>query len=187
MSGIADFPLSDLGRREVALLTSALVRCGERFAAIFTSPLMRARETALPLAEAGLGELVVVDALREIDCGELEGVEIEEVKCRYPELWAANLRQDDPDFCWPGGERYNAFRARCVDALKMLAVQHPGERLAVVTHAGVISQMLGVLAGTSAAQWERFRPGNTAITELRVRGESGVVVRFDDREHLAPR
>jgi broad specificity phosphatase PhoE len=67
----------------------------------------------------------------------------------------------------------------------MVVASHPGERLAVVTHAGVVSQALGALARTSAARWESFRPGNTAITELRFRGEIGVVTRFDDRAHLA--
>ncbi|CAN5749340.1 hypothetical protein BH24GEM1_BH24GEM1_31730 [soil metagenome] len=53
-----------------------------------------------------------------------------------------------------------------------------------MTHAGVISQILGALAGTSPARWEAFRPGNAALTEIDWTRGSGTVLSFDDRAHL---
>lgn len=184
LSGVDDVPLSALGRSEASRLAAYLAARRERFAAIYTSPLSRARDTALPLVAAGLGEPVIVEDLREIDCGQLEGLEIEVVKRRHPELWAANLRQDDEDFRWPGGESYRAFRLRCLAAMRQLAARHAGERVAVVTHAGVVSQVIGASTGISAARWELHRPRNTSMTELQWQGETGRLVCFDGRPHL---
>jgi len=182
LSGRTDLPLSPRGRREVCLLRDRLA--GERFDGIYSSPLGRARDTAAALAGRGPA-LRVVKALQEIDCGRLEGRALDEVRRDFPALWSANQRQEDERFRWPGGESYREFRARCLGALRELARAHPGGRLAVVTHAGVISQVLGFLSGTGAARWEVGRPGTTALTELEWgRGGTGRVVRFDDRDHL---
>jgi broad specificity phosphatase PhoE len=184
MSGITDFRLSDVGRREAHQLARFLAARSDHFASICMSPLSRARDTALALVAAGLGEPVTVEDLREIDCGAFEGLELELVKRRHPDLWAANLRQDDEDFRWPRGESYRAFRTRCLGAVRELAARHRGERIAVVTHAGVVSQIVGSIAGTSAARWDLHRPGNTAVTELHWEGDTGTIARFDDRSHL---
>jgi alpha-ribazole phosphatase/probable phosphoglycerate mutase len=54
----------------------------------------------------------------------------------------------------------------------------------IFTHAGVVNQILGAIAGQSPARWENFRPHNTALTVVEWFGESGRAVQFDDREHL---
>jgi broad specificity phosphatase PhoE len=184
MSGWTDLPLTERGWHQAKLLRRRL-EAGAPFAAIYTSPLQRARDTALGLYEAGLGPLRVREDLREIHCGEVDGRPVDEVQRHFSEYWEANLRQEDEDFRWPGGESYREFRERCLRAIRALAAAHPGERVAVVTHSGLISQVLGALHGLSPARWEPFRPDNTALTELDWSGEHGVLVRFDDRAHLA--
>jgi Histidine phosphatase superfamily (branch 1) len=80
-------------------------------------------------------------------------------------------------------------------ALCRIAAAHPGQRVVVVTHTGVITQALGALDGTAAARWEANRAGNASLTEVRWPagggpgalagpGDRGTVVRFDVREHL---
>jgi alpha-ribazole phosphatase/probable phosphoglycerate mutase len=108
---------------------------------------------------------------------------LEEVRRKYPGLWASNLRQSDEHFRWPGGESYHEFRERCLRAVAGLAARHRG-RIGVVTHAGVISQTLGALAGRSPAQWGPFRPGHTGITEIEWTTSGARVLRYDDRAHL---
>ncbi len=180
MSGWADVPLSPLGRAQARALRPRLA--GGRFAAIYTSPLDRARETAA-LAAPGRS-LIPCGALREIHCGEPDGLPIEEVKRRYAALWEANLRQDDEDFRWPGGESYRDFRARCAGAARRIAATHLGGRVLVFTHAGFISQVVGAVRGASPARWECFRPGNGSITVVDWEGDRGALVHFDDHEHL---
>jgi alpha-ribazole phosphatase/probable phosphoglycerate mutase len=107
---------------------------------------------------------------------------LDEVQRRFPDIWSANLRQDDLNFRWPGGESYRAFRGRCLDTVHELAATHRGRTVALVTHAGFISQILGFLHDASPAEWGQFRPGNTGVTEIT--WESGDLVVFDDRSHL---
>src|SRR5690606_10824863 len=116
----------------------------------------------------------------------MDGLSIAEVKRRYPGVWAANQRQDDPDFAWPGGESYRAFRERCLAEVEAIAAAHRGEQVLVVTHTGVVSQVVGFLRGASAACWECYRPGNASITEIAWDQRAGRLVRFDDRAHLDP-
>jgi alpha-ribazole phosphatase/probable phosphoglycerate mutase len=156
----------------------------EPFGAIYSSPLSRARDTAEALEEAGPGPARLWPALQEIDCGSLDGAPIPQVRTCFPKLWEANLRQTDENFRWPGGESYRELRYRCLRTVRILARAHRGERIALVTHAGVVSQVLGFLAGLSPACWGAFRPGTTGITELAWDRCGGTLLTFDDRAHL---
>jgi broad specificity phosphatase PhoE len=180
MSGWADVPLSPLGRWEAHALRRRIA--GASFLAVYTSPLQRASETAR-IAAPGRS-IIACDDLREIHCGEPDGLPIAEVKGRYAELWRANLRQDDEDFRWPGGESYRELRARCAAAVRRIAAAHPGGRVLVFTHAGFISQVLGAIHGMSPARWESFRPSNGSITVVDWEGDGGALVQFDDHDHL---
>lgn len=183
LSGLTDLPLSDQGRDEVRRLLERLRR-EPPFAAIYTSPLRRAYDTALAIADEGLGPLHECAGLQEIDCGDLDGLPLKEVERRVPDIWAANMRQDDECFRWPGGESYREFRCRCLRAIRAVARAHRGERIALVTHAGVVSQLLGAIHGLGAAQWERYRPMNTALTTVEWGCGFGRLVTFDDHAHL---
>jgi alpha-ribazole phosphatase/probable phosphoglycerate mutase len=183
MSGWTDTPLSELGRCEAELVAARLAAARE--AALYTSPLRRARDTAGAIAAAKGGVAEPVDELREIFCGAIDGRAVEEVQRAHPDLWARNLRQQDEGFRWPGGESYREFRARCAAAIAAIAARHLGGEAIVVTHAGVVSQVVGLLRGESAARWEPFRPGNGAITTLEWGQETRRVVTFDDRAHLS--
>ena len=184
--GRTDTVLSPLGKEQAGLVAE---RLGPALISvpIYSSPLCRAMRTVRGLAAAA-GSLVNVRAgLREIDCGGLEGMAISEVKRRHPLEWQQNLRHDDPDFRWPGGESYREFRRRCIAEIRDIAAAHSGGRAVVVTHSGVVSQVVGSLAGAGAERWDLFRPGNASITELLWGADGGTLVRFDDRSHLAPR
>ncbi|AUX32096.1 MULTISPECIES: histidine phosphatase family protein [Sorangium] len=183
MSGWTDTPLDARGREEAEALGRRLAR-GPAFDAVYASPLSRALETAR-IAAGAWGPVRTHDGLREIGCGDVDGAPIEEVKARHAALWEANLRQDDDDFRWPGGESYRELRARSLAAIGAIAAAHPGQRVLVVTHAGVIGQILGALHGVPAARWEPFRPGNASLTSLAWQGDRGVLLRFDDREHVS--
>jgi len=56
---------------------------------------------------------------------------------------------------------------------------HTGQRVVVVTHAGVISQMLGSQAGARPAQWQLFRPAPASVTVVCWRGRAGTLLHFD--------
>jgi broad specificity phosphatase PhoE len=184
LNGWHDVGLTTVGERQVVLLRGAFAG-GPPLDAAYASPLQREGATARALPPARRGAVRLLRAAREIGCGAADGLLAAEAQLRFPAHWAANLRQDDDAFRWPGGESCQAFRRRCVRLLDAIAARHPGERIALVTHAGVVATVLGAIAGIPPARWEPNRPGNTGVTELRWRRGGGEVVRFDDRSHLA--
>ena len=180
LCGSFDVPLSPSGRREVE---SLLRRVTGRNApdALFTSTLRRAVEVATALGQAWALRPEPAEWAREIHCGALEGTRIEQLQQRYPELWARNEAQTDETFAWPGGETYAQFRARILRGLEATAAVHAGRRVAVVTHAGVISQVLGVIRGRPASAWAPDRPDPLTATEITWwNGAPAAVLAFND-------
>src|SRR5574338_1559107 len=164
LCGALDLPLSQTGREEVREL--ALNGSRESANALYTSPLIRARDVATALGALWRIEPIVENGVSEIDCGRFEGMPIDALQKQYPELWAANLAQRDEDFAWPGGESYREFRSRVLRGVERIASAHQGAQVAIVTHAGVITQILGALRGRSPAAWEPDRPEPLTATEV---------------------
>jgi broad specificity phosphatase PhoE len=178
MSGWTDLPLSARGEREAQAIAAYLARI-VRPCVVYTSPLERALRTAAAIAEPCDAPIARIAGLREINCGQADGLTLAEVEERYPREWAKNLAQTDPDFRWPGGESYRELRVRAWTALAAIAALHPGECVVAVTHAGVISQVLGRMHGESAACWAAMRPRNASLTELVWSGDTARIARFD--------
>lgn len=178
MVGQADLPLSEEGYRQARVLGRALA--DEQLAAAYVSPLQRTAETARTLLAGRPVPLEHCGALLEIDCGRADGLEVDRVQELYPDEWAANERQDDDDFRWPGGESYGELRRRVLDACDAIAARHPGDTVLVVGHSGVVNQVVGHLEGERAACWSRFRPRTCSVTEVLWSARAGEVVRFDE-------
>lgn len=181
LCGWFDAPLSARGHSELERLRMHIAPSPAPDA-LYTSTLARARETAV--AFEGLWRLPArpEDALREINCGSLEGMPLAELERDLPDLAARNRAQQDDEFAWPDGESYRAFRARVLDALRRIAGYHPGGRVAVVTHAGVIAQVMGALRGRPAAVWEKDRPDPLTMTEIAwANGSPEAVLAFNRR------
>jgi alpha-ribazole phosphatase/probable phosphoglycerate mutase len=89
--------------------------------------------------------------------------------------------QTDDGFRWPGGESYACFRRRVLRVVHAIARRHVNEQVVLVTHAGVVNQILGWMHGQNAARWENFRPGNASITTIIREGSSWHLESFDDR------
>lgn len=140
--GHADTPLNAAGRaqaRDVAHLLS-----GERFSAVYTSPLRRASETAMIVGRSLGLEPRELEALREIDVGDWQGLTVDEVQARFPERLDAASRSG-----WPNGETHEELGARVLPALLDLARAHSGRRILGVTHAGPIRAALAAATGLS--------------------------------------
>ena len=178
MCGWLDLPLSPAGERQVAELPHReLAR--ERPVALYTSTLRRARDVAAALGELWDLSPRLLDSVREIHCGEFEGRSIDDLERDERDLMSRNAAQTDDDFTWPGGESYRQLRARAVAALSEIAARHPAQCVAVVTHAGVIAQVLGILKDRPAAAWEPDRPPPLSVTEvIWANGAPSAVVRF---------
>ncbi len=178
MSGATNVPLAPAGLRQAADVAELLAARGP-FSRLFTSPLDRALVSARLVAERCKLEIEVVSALAEIDCGVADGLPLGQVQSRFPAHWRRNLEQSDPDFRWPGGESYREFRERVLGAIRSIAERHMSQRVIVVTHSGVISQIIGWVHGVSPGRWGRFRPRTGSLTELLWTAEGATVQAYD--------
>jgi alpha-ribazole phosphatase len=107
-------------------------------AVVYTSPLARAVETARAVASAHGLSPVVRDELREIDLGELEGLQFDD----YPSELQTALLEEPASVRFPGGESYEQLRARVVVGLANIVAQHDGQTAVAVSHAGAIRAAL---------------------------------------------
>ena len=163
--GHADPPLNRTGRAQAVDLSAALM--AEQLAAVYSSPLRRALETAEVLATSHGLEPVPVDDLREVDVGSWSGLTRAEVEERFPAQFARWL---DYGQGWEDGETYEEMGRRAVDALLLLAAAHDGERVLAVTHGGPIRAAFAFADSTTHAEARRLGPriGNTFVAELAV-------------------
>ena len=162
--GVQDVPLSELGRRQAEALAAALR--GRRIAAVYSSPLQRARHTAELAAAALQAPLRNVDDLRELSLGEWEGCTVEEVQARPGNPYACWVR-DPVGSLPPGSEPLADVQGRVVRALAEVERAHPnGEDVLVVCHGGVISAYLAHCLGLPLSSIWRLTLSNCSITEL---------------------
>lgn len=165
--GHADPPLNALGREQAAELAGALA--DEDFAAVYSSPLQRAFETARVVAELHRLSPAPVEALREVDVGSWEALTRDEVEQRYPEQFERWL---DYGQGWDDGETYEQMGERVIAALDELAARHDGERIAAVTHGGPIRAALARSEGITHMESRRRGPviGNCFVARFSLNG-----------------
>ena len=165
--GHADTTLNDAGREQARALGERLADDG--IVAIYTSPLLRARETAgIVAARLGL-EVEALDALREVDVGSWSGLTRAEVEERFPDGFRRWLEFDHG---WDDGESYDELGLRVLAALADLAGLHPGERVLVVSHGG---PMRAALAAAAEVAYADARRGAKPVGNCEV-----AVFRFED-------
>ncbi|MGH3018758.1 MAG: histidine phosphatase family protein [Gaiellaceae bacterium] len=142
--GQLDVRLSPQGLRQAQALAGALA--DHPFTAVYTSPLARALDTARPIAAAQGIEPTVLEALAELDFGELEGLRYDEIEAQRPDLFRAWM--DEPaGVRFPGGEGLADLRARVLPALAEIRARHEGQAVAVVAHGGVLRVALAEALG----------------------------------------
>jgi alpha-ribazole phosphatase len=162
--GTQDVPLSELGQRQAAALAQALR--SRRLAAVYSSPLERARETA-DVVGAALGVPVTrLDDLRELSLGQWEGCTVEEIRAQPGDPYTQWIR--DPLTCLPpGGEPLTAVQERVVRVMTEIGAAHPnGDDVLVVCHGGVISAYLAHCLGLPLSAIWRLTLGNGSISEV---------------------
>jgi broad specificity phosphatase PhoE len=177
--GSIDTPLTERGRRQAERLASCLAEQHADATALYSSPLVRARDTANAIA-ARLGLPLRIDAdLSEYDLGSWEGLSYAELAGRH-RLW--DRIKEDPDFAPHGGESPRRVAERYTGSLRRIAARHPRERVIVVGHGGALSMGLAALLDGDYTQWKRVMH-NCAISELVIE-PAPALLSFNRIEHL---
>jgi broad specificity phosphatase PhoE len=162
--GRTDVALSDLGRRQICAARDLLEsdRSIGSLGAVFTSPLIRARESARIIAGGEIAP-TIIDEFAEVDFGLFEGLTAEEIRARYPaEFQQWNKDRLAADFVYPEGESRAAFVERVVrGGGRMLAGwnqiranRDDAATALLVAHRGVIRALIREFAGIDTPRIE---------------------------------
>jgi probable phosphoglycerate mutase len=179
VDGHGDPELSPAGREQAFRVADRLEH--EDLAAIYVSTLQRTAQTAAPLAaRLGLEPRVEPD-LREVYLGEWEGGSFRRHIAEGHPIAQRMFAEQRWDVI-PGGEPADDFSARVRGAVGRIAAAHPDQAVAVVSHGGVIGQVLAEAAGTRGFTFTGS--DNAAISHLVVTDDRWIIRRYNDTAHL---
>jgi 2,3-bisphosphoglycerate-dependent phosphoglycerate mutase len=165
----SDVELGARGHEQAAAV--ALRLAGLHPYALYCSPMLRARQTAEPIAVACGLEAVVVPDLHERRMGPLSGMTLAEGWDAYMNAMD-RWKSGDLEAAHEGGESYAQIRDRVVPVFVGLADRHAGETIIVVAHGVVIRVLLSsLLKGQGPADFEGFGIDFVAVNDLRFDGE----------------
>ena len=150
-------------------------------AAVYASPLERARETAAPIARR-LGHKVTIErGLIEMDFGEWTGAELKALR-KLPE-WSA-IQRYPSGFQFPGGEGFSAMRARMAATVAALCGRHPNEAIVAVSHADTIKAAVSDALGAHLDLFQRIVVSPCSVTMIRYSSSGPVVVAVNSTGEL---
>ena len=179
--GQIDVPLNATGHAQAARLAARLA--GDRHDTLVASDLLRTRATAAPLALAWRLQPQTTPGLREQHFGVLEGLDVPTIKERHADLWARWLEHDG-DVALPGGESLRQFHQRVLQCVRDLAENHPGRRLALITHGGVLDMLWRSANGLPVSGLRACEIPNTGLNRLRWQDGTLHIEHWADAAHL---
>ncbi|HTP10168.1 MAG TPA: histidine phosphatase family protein [Anaerolineae bacterium] len=169
--------LTDVGRQQAETLARSLADVP--LAAIYASPIVRAEETAQIVAASRGLSIEIADALREPDCGIMEGRDDDAAWAEHDRVVHDWVVQRQFDSRIDGGESYNDLRARFVPLVEMLVAEHGNtdHNILLITHGSLLYLMLPlVLNNIDLATVGEYPMPNTGliIAEERAAGLIGL-------------
>jgi len=176
--------LTEVGRAQARALRERLRRTGELddVEAVYTSVLPRAIQTAALLAPA----LPALDAVQDCDLcelhpGEGDALTWDQLRERFG---IADWNRDPGLPFAPGGESWVDFYERCRRTLGSIVDRHPGQRVLLVVHGGVIEQAMKIYAGDDPGVRLGLRTEHCTMTEIEFAGERRRLLRYNDASPL---
>jgi broad specificity phosphatase PhoE len=178
--GWDDCELTEEGRRQAAAVAARLA--GEHIAAVYTSDLRRAWQTARVVSERHGLEPVVDAGLRERHSGEFEGMRVEDVTAAHPTVW----EERNADYWgWrpPGGETFTEVWRRVSGVLDRLKQTHDGQTVVMVTHMCPVRLLTVHLTGISIEDTYRQQLPSTGVSIFSLDGDHVAVEILNDDSH----
>jgi broad specificity phosphatase PhoE len=161
IQGQLDPPLNETGRAQARELAEQVA--GEGLATLYTSDMLRARETAEIVAERVGLEPVVEPRVRECDWGSWQGMLVDDIAREQPERWQAWLDAGE-SFRFPGGESLAQHMTRTTAALE--DIRHGPLPALVVCHGGTIRVAIASRDPRGLDGYHDFRPRNGQLVRF---------------------
>ncbi|MEB0134386.1 histidine phosphatase family protein [Actimicrobium sp. CCC2.4] len=185
LQGFLDIGLNDRGRQQAAALAQTLRN--ELIDAVIASDLQRAVHTAQALA-LPRGLTVLTDAtLRERCYGAFEGLRYDEIVDHFPQAHASWMAREIDARFPPGqqiAETLREFSARAVENVIAIAQRYDGQKIAIVTHGGVLDCVYRAARGVGLDSERDFDIMNTGINRFHWDGKTLTVLQWGNIAHL---
>ena len=184
--GHSPTPLSALGKKQAQMTARALAK--ERIKAIYSSDLLRAVQTAEPLAKILNLKINATEVFRERHVGVLEGLTFDEARKEFPNDYYALVNRK-LNHVITKGESYSQLLERTTEVLHEILERHQGERIAIFSHTGTICFLTLYILGaihskTETTPW--LVTSNCGINRFEFRGRNNVrVLAINDTRHLS--
>jgi alpha-ribazole phosphatase len=179
--GRADVELNQRGRAQAQAVAASLKK--REVAAVYSSPLRRAIETAQAIARPHNIPVRVEQGFIDFDYGSWQGMQHDEVRRRYPKLYQDWIERPHTVRI-EGGESLRMVRRRAMNALRNLAEQHPEETVVIVAHRVVNKVILCAVLGLDNSHFWRVRQDTCALNILEWSRDQWAVQLLNDTCHL---
>jgi broad specificity phosphatase PhoE len=177
----SNLPLSAVGIEQAARMAHLL---RERpIAAIYSSPLLRALQTAERIGQALTLSIELIEALTEVDVGQWEGRDWGEIERNEPEAF---LRFVNDPATWPyaGGESFGQVQQRVMPVISQLLEQRAGQSFVVVSHNVVNRCILAEVMGLPLSQARTIPQENCGVSLIRRREGKTSLITLNSAFHL---
>ena len=179
--GRRDIPLTELGVNQAQAVGSKLQT--EKVSAIYSSPLMRARDTAKEIAKFHNIQVVAHPGFIDLNFGTWQGEQHRKLQEEQPELY--NRWLDQPHTMeFPDGETLTDVRRRIEDALTDLVTRHENETIVIATHGAVLRVLLCFLHNVGNENYWKFTIDNCALIIVKFEHGKYSIIEENDNEHL---
>jgi len=182
-AGALDVPLAQEGLRQCEAVAAALG--GKPVAAVYASPLERARASAEVIAKPHRLEVGIEPDFREMAFGEWEGLTRDDVAARFPEAYE-RWRTAPHRLVLPGGERLTDVALRVKNAVDKLLGTHAGETVVLVSHAVVLRLIVLRALGLGPERLWTVDASPAGITEIEYEPGWATIHRMNTLSHLEP-
>ena len=182
--GCTDVELSAAGIGQAERLRDRLA--GEKIDAAYTSNLKRALVTADIILSGRCLHVMACEELREVNFGELEGLNFTDISRLYPEVTEAWSRWS-LDFRFPGGESFKHLDERVRKFMVSLQEHASEETILIVAHSATLRLLICRLLGVGLKHWRQIRLDLASLSILETYSEGGIINLLNDTSHLRER
>ncbi len=181
VQGQLDVPLSEVGLAQARAVAGALAK--ESFSTIYSSDLVRVRQTAQPISDLLKQKVLLDERLRERHYGVFQGMTYADAKGKIPEGYA-RFRAKDPDYDFESGESLKVFNNRCLLYFQELLKRHSNQNILIFTHGGVLEMLYRHATGRGISAPRDFEIPNAALNRLEHDGSAWRVLAWAEISHL---